>query len=373
MTRVRGWTDEQIRSLLENVKVRLDWKHTSAEVRQWWEFFEGENPHRLALVLRLAEELATRYVTLTQFYRSFGLAQTGDIQANLFYLDYLRLTTNTYTYETVVLDETGKVIERRFDEARHFFEELAPGIPLEMVEIPGGTFLMGAPDGEEGRSNDEGPQHEVTIWAFSIGKSTITQEQWNVVAGWEKVERDLKPDPSHFKGDNRPVETVSWFDATEFCARLTKKTGRQYRLPSESEWEYACRAETTTPFAFGETITPEFVNYNGDYPYAKAEKGEYRKETIDVGSLGVANGFGLFDMHGNVWEWCEDVWHGNYDGAPTDGSAWLSGGDSSRRVLRGGSWDANGVNCRSAGRLDLGPDDRGTYFGFRVVVVARTP
>ncbi len=241
-----------------------------------------------------------------------------------------------------------------------------------MVEIPGGQFLMGSPKSEAESYDDERPQHEVEVPPFYIGKFAVTQAQWRVVAGWEKVERDLDPDPGRFKGDDRPVERVSWEDAKEFCARLTKKTGRAYRLPSEAEWEYACRAGTTTPFAFGETITPEVVNYDGNHPYAKAKKGKYRQETIPVGSLGVANVFGLFDMHGNVWEWCEDVWHADYNGAPTDGSAWLSGGGSSRRVLRGGSWVARSINCRSALRSDYGPVARDDLSGFRVVVGALT-
>src|SRR5262249_46060073 len=163
---------------------------------------------------------------------------------------------------------------------------------------------------------------------------------------------------------NLPVEQVSWQDAVEFCDRLSRKTGKTYRLPSEAEWEYACRAGTKTPFAFGETITPEIVNYNGKYPYGSAPKGIYRQKTTPVGSVGVANGFGLYDMHGNVWEWCQDVWHGNYKGAPTDGSAWESGGDKDIWVVRGGSWIDLGRDCRSAYRD--GPGGRLDNPGFRV-------
>jgi formylglycine-generating enzyme required for sulfatase activity len=212
----------------------------------------------------------------------------------------------------------------------------------------------------------------VTVPPFYIGKFAVTQAEWRVVAGWEKVERELKPDPSRFKGDDRPVENVNWEDAKEFCARLAKKTGRLYRLPSEAEWEYACRAGTTTPFAFGETITHEIVNYYSEYPYAKAKKAKPRSETVPVGSLGMANAFGLFDMHGNVWEWCEDVWHDSYNGAPKDGSAWLSGGDSTYRMLRGGSFIYVARLCRSAFRFY--DDARILYdlVGFRVVVSART-
>src|SRR5262249_16249243 len=140
----------------------------------------------------------------------------------------------------------------------------------------------------------------------------------------------------------------------------------------EAEWEYAARAGTKTPFAFGPTITPKIVNYKGNYPYGSAPKGAYRQKTVEVGSLGVANAFGLSDIHGNVWEWCEDVWHDDYTSATSDGSAWLSGGDSTRRVLRGGSWDSYGRNCRSALRGRDGAGVRDLYSGFRVVVAART-
>ena len=285
-----------------------------------------------------------------------------------------RAATPTFTFKTATLDERGKRSKgsRRMLTARYLIEDLADGVTLEMVEIPGGKFLMGSPESEADSLDRERPQHEVTVPTFYIGKKNVTQAQWRVVAGWEKVERELKPDPSRFKGGDRPVENVNWEDAKEFCARLAKHTGRLYRLPSEAEWEYACRSGTTTPFAFGETITPEIVNYNGGYPYAKAKKGEYRGETVSVGSLGVANAFGLFDMHGNVWEWCEDVWHGNYNGAPTDGSAWLSGRNSSRRMLRGGSFDNNARFCRSAYRVNDDARNLDSNVGFRVVVSART-
>src|SRR5262249_14361299 len=202
---------------------------------------------------------------------------------------YLRLTTDEFNYETVLLDEFGKTTERRHHKARQFVEELIPGVTLEMVEIPGGAFQMGTAEEEvekvieeycryknkredaERWVNTERPSHEVTVATFYIGKFAITQEQWDVVASWEKVERDLEFDPSNFKGDVRPVENISWLDAQEFCVRLAKKTGRKYRLPTEAEWEYACRAGTMAPFAFGQTITPEIVNYDGNSPYAKAE------------------------------------------------------------------------------------------------------
>jgi formylglycine-generating enzyme required for sulfatase activity len=278
----------------------------------------------------------------------------------------------TFEFDTVRLDSYGKIMERRREKAKYFVEDLGRRVSLEMIEIPGGAFTLGSPDSEAGRSGDEGPQHKVNISPFFMGKFTITQKQWRIVAGWSKIARDLSPAPSRFKGDLRPVQHIEWQDAKEFCARLAKKTGKPYRLPTEAEWEYACRAGTTTPFAFGETITYETVNYNSDYPYAKAKKQKSRGETTPVGNLGVANAFGLFDMHGNIWEWCEDIWHGNYDGAPSDGSAWLSGGDSSRRMLRGGSYYNYGRYCRSACRYNLDARYINYLVGFRVVVSART-
>ncbi len=277
---------------------------------------------------------------------------------------------STFSFETVTLDETGREVDRRRLTASQFIEDLGNGVTLEMVSIPGGAFLMGAPASEEGSSDRERPRQEVTVPPFLIGKFTITQRQWRAIAEDKslKAKRNLNPEPSYFRGDDRPVEQISWHDAREFCARLSKKTGRPYRLPAEAEWEMACRAGTTTPFAFGETITPVIVNYNGNYPYAKAAKGAYREETIPVGSLGVANAFGLYDMHGNVWEWCEDVWHSNYQGVSSDGSAWLSDGDSSFRLLRGGSWGNQSIICRSAFRNYYSLDYRNHLIGVRVVV-----
>ena len=285
-----------------------------------------------------------------------------------------KLSLTPFKFTTVTLNAGGEEVERRTLQARQFVEELAPGVQLEMVEIPDGKFMMGSPKEEANSYDDERPRLEVTVAPFYLGKFTITQAQWRVIAADKslKVKIDLEPEPAHFKGDDRPVERVNWDDAQEFCARLAKKTGRGYRLPSESEWEYACRAGTTTPFAFGETITPEIVNYNGEYPYAEAPKGKYRRETIPVGSLGVANAWGLFDMHGNVWEWCEDVWHDSYKGAPSMSTAWTLGGNSDRRVLRGGAWLDLGLVCRSAFRYYDAPGDRYGNFGFRVVVAART-
>ncbi len=263
------------------------------------------------------------------------------------------------------------VIRKRSAQAGQFAEDLGIGVSLEMVAIPEGKFLMGSPEREPDRFSSEGPQHQVSVPAFFMGKYPVTQAQWRVIAGLDQVKQELDPDPSGFKGENHPIENVSWQDATEFCARLSVLSGRQYRLPSEAEWEYAARAGTTTPFHFGETITPELANYDWSETYGsvKVTKKKDFRGTTPVGSFGVANAFGLYDMHGNVWEWCEDHWHGSYEGAPKDGSAWIDveAKEDASLVLRGGSWIIDPWLCRSATR---NCDDVGfrLYFnGFRVV------
>jgi formylglycine-generating enzyme required for sulfatase activity len=232
-----------------------------------------------------------------------------------------------------------------------------------MVSIPGGTFMMGSPDFEG--DADERPQHKVTIKPFFMGKFPVTQAQWKAVAALPKVKQTLNPHPSKFKGLDRPVENVSWHEAVEFCVRLSEKTGRDYRLPSEAEWEYACRAGTNTSFHFGETVTSDLVSCSSND--AIEPKSRYRKETTNVGSFEVANAFGLYDMHGLVWEWCADPWHNNYKDAPSDGTAWEIGGDVHRRVLRGGSWSFSAELCRSASRSWNESDGGLRICGFRVV------
>jgi eukaryotic-like serine/threonine-protein kinase len=241
--------------------------------------------------------------------------------------------------------------------AEFFREDLGNGVNLEMVSIPGGSFLMGSPDNEEGHSKRESPQHRVSIQPFFMGKFAVTQAQYEAIMG---------NNPSYFRGANKPVENMSWDDAVEFCKKISKKTGRNYRLPSEAEWEYACRAGTTTPFYFGETITTELANYNGNDTYGSAPKGVYRERTTEVGQF-PPNAFGLYDMHGNVWEWCEDTWNDNYNGAPTDGSAWLAG-DDNQKLLRGGSWHDLPGGCRSADRNGNSRGNRSRNYGFRVVL-----
>jgi formylglycine-generating enzyme required for sulfatase activity/uncharacterized caspase-like protein len=235
-------------------------------------------------------------------------------------------------------------------------EDLGGGVTLDMIAIPGGTFLMGAAEGEEGARETEFPQHKVTIAPFLMGKFTVTQAQWKAVAKLKKINCDLKPEPSNFKGDDRPVERVSWDEAIEFCNRLSAKTGKRYELPSEAQWEYACRAGATTPFYFGETISTDVANY-----------GRKLKETTVCGKF-PPNSFGLYDMHGNVWEWCADPWHDSYKNAPIDGSIWKTeSSNNSDRLLRGGSWRDNPKLCRSAFRGGYGFGNYSSGFGFRLL------
>jgi formylglycine-generating enzyme required for sulfatase activity len=213
---------------------------------------------------------------------------------------------------------------------------------------------MGSPEAEEGRFDDESPRHRVLISKpFYMGKYQVTQRQWQAVMG---------DNPAFFQdsGLDAPVEGVSWNDFLEFCV----KTGTV--LPTEAQWEYACRAGTTSPFNLGATITPERVNYDGNHPYGGASEGIYRRKTVKVGSLDNANGFGLYDMHGNVWEWCAD-WYGDdyYGSSPERDPAGPTVG--SRRVGRGGSWHTLARFCRSADRGWDGADRRNDYLGGRVI------
>ena len=269
----------------------------------------------------------------------------------------------TFEFDIVTVDTAGREVNRDRRSAEFFAEELNKTITLEMVSIPGGTFMMGSPDFEG--DADERPQHKVTIKPFFMGKFPVTQAQWKAVAALPKVKQTLNPHPSKFKGLDRPVENVSWHEAVEFCVRLSEKTGRDYRLPSEAEWEYACRAGTNTSFHFGETVTSDLVSCSSND--AIEPKSRYRKETTNVGSFEVANAFGLYDMHGLVWEWCADPWHNNYKDAPSDGTAWEIGGDVHRRVLRGGSWSFSAELCRSASRSWNESDGGLRICGFRVV------
>ena len=286
----------------------------------------------------------------------------------------------TFSFETVTVNERGEIKNHTTKQAQYFRVNLPGNISLDMVKIPGGRFLMGSPENEKGRYDNESPQHWVTVPEFYMGKYEVTQEQWQAIMG---------NNPSYFKGVKRPVEKVSWNSCQEFCTKLSEQTGGTFRLPSEAEWEYACRSVTSDqlsviseeltveewnekyhqPFHFGEAITSDLANYRGTSIYAFEPEGVYRRETTEVGSF-PPNAFGLYDMHGNVWEWCEDGYHSSYQGAPQDGSAWLNNNNNdTTKALRSGSWFSIPGYCRAANRLYSFPGDRRYYFGFRVVCV----
>jgi formylglycine-generating enzyme required for sulfatase activity len=335
--------------------------------------------------------------------------------------DLLSQNLRNFSFETPTVNLRGEIIKTTTHTAQYFSEQLIVNtkqlktniteeITLDMVSIPDGTFTMGSPKNEKDSPNNERPQHNVKVPPFFMGKYPITQGQWKMIATRTdlKVKIDLEEDPSYFKKPYqdqdreidrwlRPVERVNWYEAVEFCQRLSKLTGRDYRLPSEAQWEYACRAmtepldlakgESYPPFYFGETLTDKLANYNASRTYASEPKGENGKETIPVGQF-PPNAFGLYDLHGNVWEWCMDDWHDNYENAPSDGSAWLDNnqeenldaenslestekdGNNPYSVMRGGSWGDNPALCRSAIRsLSFRRDFRDDNLGFRVVCV----
>ncbi len=238
--------------------------------------------------------------------------------------------------------------------------QLGGGVTMALVLIPAGEFMMGSSNSEAQRVSDEGPQHRVKITKpFYMGKYEVTQAQY---------ERIMGKNPSKFKGTNNPVEVVSWNDATEFCRTLSQRTGKKVRLPTEAEWEYACRAGTTRPLHYGNSLSSSQANFRGDYPYGGGAKGttrSWRKKTTSVGSF-AANVWGLHDMHGNLWEWCSDRYDkGYYAKSPRQDPKGSTSGSS--RVLRGGSWNSLGNMCRSASRLGCGPSNRHPSYGFRVV------
>jgi eukaryotic-like serine/threonine-protein kinase len=265
-----------------------------------------------------------------------------------------RLTT--FTFETVSVDLNGEIIDRQPSSAQCSIVSLNEKIDLDLVLIPGGTFLMG----DARHHSDEQPIHQVTVPSFYMGKYPITQAQYRAVMG-DNLGGGL--------GADYPIEQIGWHDAQAFCTKLSQLTGRQYSLPSESQWEYACRAGTDTAFYFGNKITPELVNYNGNYPYNGAPLGQNRGQATPVGMF-PPNALGLYDMHGSVWEWCLDRYQASYQGAPIDGSAWVDPSLPDRdlkRVMRGGSWDYVARGCRSAVRCSLAPEMRVNGCGFRVV------
>jgi formylglycine-generating enzyme required for sulfatase activity len=306
-----------------------------------------------------------------------------------------RPALRTISFEVASIDERGAREAPDKYSAPTFTEALGSSAGIEMVSIPAGSFVMGSPEDESERQSDEGPQHRVTLASFFAGRSPVTQAQWTavVMAHPETIHRDLDPKPSFFRGIDLPVESITWNEAEEFCLRLAAITGRQYRLPSEAEWEYACRAGTMTPFNLGPTITPELANYCGtggavcgdsngksvasdvynDVKYTSGAYGQgpvgiFRGMTTRPGTF-PPNRFGLYDMHGNVWEYCLDQATDSYADVPRDATPYLSGASDAPRILRGGSWSHNPAICRSAYRDSLDPSSSGWQgrIGLRIV------
>ncbi|MGR3279251.1 SUMF1/EgtB/PvdO family nonheme iron enzyme [Acaryochloris marina NIES-2412] len=263
----------------------------------------------------------------------------------------------TFSFEVVTVDIQGEVIDRIPKQSKFFRQDLGNGTTLDMVAMPGGKFLMGSPSSELERQGNEGPQHEVTVAAFYMGKYEVTQAQWEEIMG---------SNPSSFQGANRPVENISWDEAVRFCQELSQQSGKDYRLPSEAEWEYACRAGTNTPFSNGETITSELANYKSSLTYGSGPTGYYRQQSVEVGSF-PPNAFGLYDMHGNVSELCQDTFQ-LYSTAPKDGSARVNTESNRNRIVRGGSWVHDPQICRSAVRFVISPDKGLTTNGFRLAL-----
>lgn len=264
------------------------------------------------------------------------------------------IDTKPFSFNLVTTNKRGEIISTTLGYAKSFIQDLGNGVNLEMVQIPGGKYLMGS---REERCDWEFPEHEVKLPNFFMSKYPVTQEQYKSITG---------ANPSMFKGDQLPVENVSWNNAVSFCEELATKTGKSYTLPSETQWEYACRAGTGTAFYFGDSINSDLVNYNGNYSYGLVHKQKFRQKTLAVGSL-MPNPYGLYDMHGNVYEWCLDDWHSNYNGAPDNQNPWFS--RSSRwKVVRGGSWNTSPQDCRSTSRSLHMADSACGDIGFRLVL-----
>ncbi|WP_215607184.1 formylglycine-generating enzyme family protein [Leptothoe spongobia] len=272
------------------------------------------------------------------------------------------------TLKTVQVDTEGQILAEPSVKIAYFDEpllrsQLRKALPLRMVKIPAGEFLMGSPSTEPQREAKEGPQRTIQVPSFYMGAFVITQQQYEVVTG---------NNPSYFTDDegqdgaDLPVEQISWQEADAFCQQLSESTSRTYRLPSEAEWEYACRAGTTTSFCFGETLTTEIANFFADFSFTENFEENYRNTPVAADSFW-PNAFGLYNMHGNVYEWCSDDYHDSYKGAPTDANRWTSGNSQSSKVMRGGSWFNDIPYCRSAARDKNSQTGRSNSFGFRVV------
>ncbi|MGD1856230.1 MAG: formylglycine-generating enzyme family protein [Leptolyngbyaceae cyanobacterium] len=276
------------------------------------------------------------------------------------------------TLKTVQVDATGKIVSEPSISVAYFDEpvlrpQLRKVLPLRMVQIPAGQFLMGSSPSDPQHEAREGPQRTIQMPSFYMGAFTITQQQYEAVMG---------ENPSYFTDDegqdgaDLPVEQISWQEADVFCQQLSELTKRTYRLPSEAEWEYACRAGTTTSFSFGEQLTPELANYFEDFTFTENFEENYRNTPVTADSFW-PNAFGLYNMHGNVLEWCSDDYHDSYENAPSDAGSWSSENSQASKVMRGGSWFNDIPYCRSAARDKNSQTGRSNSFGLRVVCEPR--
>jgi formylglycine-generating enzyme required for sulfatase activity len=299
----------------------------------------GEFHFKHAQVLNLAEEYAEASAALHRYLESAG-------REGAHYWEALTLLHE--------VSEAGEAQAKVSGMAKN----------MKMVVVPAGSYQMGSPSSEADRYDDEGPVHQVTIpRPFAVGAYEVTFAEWDACVDSGGC-GGYRPDDAGWGRGRRPVINVSWEDAQRFVAWLRQGTGHEYRLLSEAEWEYVARAGTTTPFHTGSTIATSQANYDGNYTYGNGRTGEYREKTVLVGSFN-ANTYGLYDVHGNVWEWVEDCWNVSYRGSPSDGSAWERG-DCGRRVLRGGSWYDYPRSLRSANPIRYDPGNRSYYDGFRV-------
>lgn len=274
---------------------------------------------------------------------------------------------STYAFETVRINEHGHTISKQPGAAQSFTEPLPEGAFIEMVKLPARQASVGSPLTEKGRMPDEDEPHLIAFDTFFISKHPITQFQWRAVASLPQIEIALDTSPSHFTGLGNPVEQVSWFDAVEFCARLSRHTQRSYRLPTEVEWEYACRGATETPFCFGEMLTPELANYQtcGIKELRLAAQNsdlasETEGHTTAVDGFAIANPFGLYDMHGNVCEWCLKSSHDEFEIEDL----------RYQQPTRGGSWKSSPLICRAAVNIMFASQTKDSSVGFRVVHAA---
>jgi formylglycine-generating enzyme required for sulfatase activity/tRNA A-37 threonylcarbamoyl transferase component Bud32 len=318
-----------------------------------------------AILQGMAHDPAARPQTVADFRRALGLDEESNLEEQ---------RAPLHSYPEIDTDWQSTIgVALRFSEVESISTKIdstiathktilrsgsfwrGKNIELELVDIPGGDFFMGSSD--SGSLHRESPQHLVTIAPFQISKFPITQAQYVAAIGHN---------PAHFAGDRLPVENVSWYDAMTFCTQISERLGQVYRLPTEAEWEYACRAQTQTPFAFGQILYPNLANYDSSIKDSKFSANLIRRSTSFV-DIFPANPFGLHDMHGNVWEWCADYQHDDYMGAPSDGTAWRTDGDPSQCILRGGAWGCSPQVCRSTSRHWAPANYRSNKIGFRIV------